>query len=347
VETFIEAGAPEEIRYINKPHIGTDYLITVVKNMRERIIELGGEVRFGTKMTSLLIENHSITGVKLEDGTSLMSNHVVLAIGHSARDTFEQLVIQQIPLEKKAFAIGLRIEHPQELISLKQYGKSYEHPNLPAADYKLTYRTSKERAVYTFCMCPGGFVVNSASEVGHVVCNGMSNFARDEVNANSAILVNVYPDDFEGQDLLAGVEFQRQWEAKAFEIAGSDYSLPIQRVDDFVKGKVTTSFGITKPNIKGKYTFADLNDTLPEFVAEAIKEGIVDFAKKIRGFDRGDALLTGVETRTSSPIRILRDESLKSPIIGLYPCGEGAGYAGGIMSAAIDGIKVAEAILTQ
>ncbi|MDF1618176.1 NAD(P)/FAD-dependent oxidoreductase [Petrocella sp. FN5] len=347
LDTFIEAGAPEEIRYVNKPHMGTDYLIQVVKNMRLRIIALGGEVHFNRKMTELVIEDGAISGVKDQFGHLIATNHVVLAIGHSARDTFLRLIIDEIPMEKKAFAIGLRIEHPQEMISKKQYGVGYDHPNLPVADYKLTYRTGQGRAVYTFCMCPGGFVVNSASENGHVVCNGMSNFKRDEVNANSALLVNVLPEDFDGDDLMAGVHFQRKWEKKAFEIAGSNYSLPVQKLDDFMNGRITAAFGSVQPNIKGQYTMTDLNQALPDFVAEALKEGIQAFGKKIKDFDRKDAVLTGVETRTSSPIRILRDEAYMSPVKGLYPCGEGAGYAGGIMSAALDGMKVAESILSM
>lgn len=349
VDTFIEAGAPEEIRYTSKPHIGTDYLIEVVKNIRTRIIELGGEVRFGTKMIGLELdaENESITGVNVEGAETIKTNHVVLAVGHSARDTFKRLVEQSIPMEQKAFAVGLRIEHPQEMISEVQYGSSWEHPGLPVADYKLTHRTKKGRGVYSFCMCPGGFVVNATSEEGMVVSNGMSNFARDEKNANSAILVNVLPSDFASDDLLAGVEFQRQWERKAFEIGGSNYNLPVQQVGDFLKDRETKVLGRVGPNIKGHYTLANLNETLPNFVTEAIKESLPVFSRKIKGFDRSDALLVGVETRSSSPVRITRDGTMMSAIKGLYPCGEGAGYAGGIMSSALDGIKVAEAIISN
>ena len=345
IDTFIEAGAPDEVRYVSKPHIGTDYLIEVVKNIRQKIIALGGEVRFNTLVTSVKVEQGRITGVTLDDGTECMTSNLILAIWHSARDTFEMLVEQQIPMEKKAFAVGLRIEHPQAMISESQYGRDWRHPHLPVADYKLTYRTKKGRGVYSFCMCPGGYVVNSASEQGRVVCNGMSNFARDEVNANSAILVNVHPEDFEGNELLAGVAFQRKWEAAAYELAGSDYSLPVQRFGDFVQNRRTKALGSIKPNIKGQYSLCDLNDALPTFVSEAIKEGISAFGRRISGFDSEDAVLTGVETRSSSPIRILRDSQYRSSVQGLYPCGEGAGYAGGIMSAALDGIKVAEAII--
>lgn len=347
VETFVDAGAPDEIRYMSKPHIGTDYLIKVVKSIRERIIALGGEVRFNTQVSELLFENKAVVGVRLMDGSVIESKQVVVAIGHSARDTFEMLEEVDVPMETKAFAIGLRIEHPQEMIALSQYGKQWQHKHLPVADYKLTYRTGKGRGVYSFCMCPGGFVVNSASEQGRVVCNGMSNFGRDEVNANSAILVNVHPEDFGSDKLLAGVDFQRKWEEKAFELAGSDYRLPVQTFGDFQKGRATLDLGKVQPNIKGGYKLADLNQALPSFVSEAIKEGVTAFGRKIKGFDRADAVLTGVETRSSSPVRIIRDEHYMSPIQGLYPCGEGAGYAGGIMSAALDGIKVAEAIIKQ
>ncbi len=347
VRTFVEAGAPEEIRYESKPHIGTDYLITVVKNIRERIIELGGEVRFNTQVDALILEQEKVKGVRLQNDTVLEAEQVVLAIGHSARDTFKMLKACNVPMEQKAFAIGLRIEHPQEMIARSQYGERWQHKHLPVADYKLTYRTGKGRGVYSFCMCPGGFVVNSASERGRVVCNGMSNFARDEVNANSAILVNVHPEDFGSDDLLAGVAFQRRWEEKAFELGGSDYSLPVQTFGDFKRNNGTKNLGKVQPNTKGAYKLADLNKTLPTFVSEAIKEGVAAFGRKIKGFDREDAILTGVETRSSSPVRMLRNDQFMSPIEGLYPCGEGAGYAGGIMSAALDGMKVAEAVVQQ
>ncbi len=352
VDTFIEMGAPEEIRYMSKPpHIGTDYLINVVKGIRNRIIELGGHVRFATKMTGLEYDSIGLSGVTLNhegNDERLETNNLVLALGHSARDTFEALVRQNVPMTQKAFAVGLRIEHPQNIISKSQYGDGYKHKSLPVADYKLTYRTCKGRGVYTFCMCPGGFVVNAASEEGRVVCNGMSNFKRDEVNANSAVLVNVHTDDFDSDDVLAGMEFQRKWESLAFDIGGgADYTLPIQRFGDYEKSVASTTLGKIKPNIKGHYKLSNLNDCLPEFVNEALLEGIHAFGRKIKGFNNGDAILTGVETRSSSPVRMDRDENYMSPIAGLYPCGEGgAGYAGGgIMSAALDGIKVAESII--
>jgi uncharacterized FAD-dependent dehydrogenase len=319
----------------------------VVKNIRKQIIQLGGEVRFNTKMTDLDIQDHQIKAVELNGAKWLPAEQIVLAIGHSARDTFKMLVQRAVPMEKKAFAVGLRIEHPQSMISKSQFGDHYQHPNLPVADYKLTYRTNKGRGVYTFCMCPGGFVVNAASEEGRIVCNGMSNFARNEQNANSAVLVNVHPDDFEDDDLLAGVTFQRKWEEKAFELGGSDYSLPIQRLEDYMKGVKTSKLGKVQPVMKGKHHLADLNHVLPPFVGEAIKEGVSAFGQRIKGFDHPDTLLTGVETRSSSPVRITRDDDFMSQIEGVYPCGEGAGYAGGIMSAALDGIKVAEAIVAK
>lgn len=344
LKEFIKAGAPEEIMYVNKPHIGTDYLVTVVKNIRNKINDLGGEVCFNSKVTDLIIKDNEINGVVVNDEKIIKSSNVILAIGHSARDTFKVLKDHNINMEQKGFAIGLRIEHPQKMISRNQYGDLYNHPNLPVADYKLTYKSTLGRGVYSFCMCPGGFVVNSSSEIGHVVCNGMSNFIRNETNANSAIIVNVLPEDFGSNDILAGVEFQRKWEKTAFEVAGSNYSLPIQLFGDFLNNKESKEFGDVKPNTKGYYTFANLNNCLPSYVLGSLKEGILYFDKKIKGFARNDAILTGVETRSSSPIRIIRNDNYMSNIQGLYPCGEGAGYAGGIMSAAMDGIKVAEQV---
>lgn len=347
IEVFIQCGAPEEIAYSNKPHIGTDFLMKVVKNMREKIIEMGGSFRFENMMTDVLIEQNAVKGIVVNGTETIETNYLVLAIGHSARDTFEMLTHHPIPMEPKAFAIGLRIEHPQEMISLNQYGADYHHAHLPVADYKLSHHASSNRGVYTFCMCPGGYVVNSASEPGQIVCNGMSYFARDGVNANSAIIVNVGPEDYEGTGVLAGVEYQRKWERKAYEIAGSNYKMPIQLAEDFMNNKVSTAFGKVLPSCKGETTFANLNECLPVYVADGIKEGIKAFDRKIKGFARPDALLTGIESRSSSPVRIIRNELFESALIGLYPCGEGSGYAGGIMSAAIDGIKVAEAILNN
>lgn len=347
VDTFIECGAPEDIRIASKPHIGTDYLISVVKNLRNKIIDLGGDVRFESCVTNISIIDDAIKTVEVNGNDTIKTGHVVLAVGHSARDTFRLLVDREVPMIPKAFAVGLRIEHPQEWISKSQFGEAYKHPMLPVADYKLTYRTTADRAVYTFCMCPGGFVVNAASEEGGIVCNGMSNYARDERNANSAVLVNVHPEDFEGNDILSGVEFQRTWERKAYELTGKGYGLPVQRYGDFCNGQMTESFGQVQPNVKGHTVMADLNKCLPTFVTDALKEGIDAFGRKIKGFNNEDAVLVGVETRSSSPVRMTRDEFYESPIRGLYPCGEGAGYAGGIMSAALDGIKVAEAIIDK
>ncbi|PKM96013.1 MAG: FAD-dependent oxidoreductase [Firmicutes bacterium HGW-Firmicutes-1] len=346
-EEFVEAGAPDEIKFMNKPHIGTNNLIKVVKKIRQKIERLGGEVRFNSKVTSLIIENNQITGVVINELEKLHSDNVVLAIGHSARDTFTKLKEQNIPMEAKAFAIGLRIEHLQEMISKNQFGDQYKHPNLPVADYKLTHRSKSGRGVYTFCMCPGGYVVNSSSEPGHIVTNGMSYFKRDSNNANSAILVNVTPEDFESTDVLAGIEYQRKWESMAFVLGGSNYKMPLQLWSDFLNNEPTTSLGSITPCLKGQYTFANLNDCLPHFVTEAIKESVLEFDMKIKGFAHSDAILTGVETRSSSPVRILRNEQFESSIKGLYPCGEGAGYAGGIMSAAMDGIKIAEQLASK
>ena len=354
LEEFVEAGAPPEIRYSNKPHIGTDYLVKVVKSLRRKIESLGGEVRFRSRVDSLVLSGGRVTGVVLADGGRIDSGIVVLAIGHSARDTFQYLAEAGIAMEKKPFAIGLRIEHPQEMVSRRQYGESWRHPDLPVADYKLTCRSSSGRGVYTFCMCPGGYVINSSSEAGMVACNGMSDFARDSRNANSAIVVTVRPEDFAcgsvGADegaaggVLDGVEFQRRWERLAFEAGHGGYELPVETFADFAAGRKPTALGGVQPSIKGRYVLADLNACLPGFVSDAIKEAVPDFDRKLRGFGRPDSVLSGVETRTSSPLRILRGDDLQAPVRGLYPCGEGAGYSGGIMSSAIDGIRVAEAI---
>lgn len=345
LEEFVQCGAPEEILYDNKPHIGTDYLREVVKNIRAKINSLGGEVRFNSKVTDLLIADGVITGVRVNDTHNIDTEHVVLAIGHSARDTFAMLRDQHVPMEKKAFAIGMRIEHPQSMISKQQYGEHYRHPALPVADYKLTHRCHNGRGVYSFCMCPGGYVVNSSSELERVVTNGMSNYLRDADNANSALLVNVTPDDFPEEDVLAGVTFQRKWESLAYVAGGSDYHIPIQLSGDFMKDRPSTAIGDVKPSLGKQGKLANLHACLPSYVCEAIKEGILAFDKKIKGFAREDAILSGVETRSSSPVRITRDETYMSEIEGLFPCGEGAGYAGGIMSAAMDGIKVAEALV--
>lgn len=346
LEVFVEYGAPSDILYRQKPHIGTDKLRDVVKNMREDIIKFGGEVLFNTKVTNFIIEDEKITGIEVEnkeDGNrkkKILCDTLVIAIGHSARDTFELIHKRGLSLNKKSFAIGVRIEHPQKLISQNQYGENFN--KLPPAEYKLTHKGKNGRSIYSFCMCPGGFVVNASSEMGRIATNGMSNYARDEVNANSAIIVSVTPDDFGDESPLAGVEFQRKWEGLAYQCGKG--SIPVQLFGDFVQDKTSTTIGGISPGIKGAYTLSNLTKCLPSFVTESLAEGIFAFDKKIHGFANEEAIISGVETRTSSPIRILRDELFESNIKGIYPCGEGAGYAGGITSAAMDGIKVAEAI---
>ncbi|OPY57914.1 MAG: FAD dependent oxidoreductase [Pelotomaculum sp. PtaU1.Bin035] len=344
LEEMIEAGAPEEIIYSYRPHIGTDKLRTVVKNIRNRIISLGGEVRFGSKVTDLIITSGKITGIVVNDKDILETSVLVLAPGHSARDTFEMLYSRGVKIIPKAFSIGVRIEHLQEVINQAQYKEFAGHKNLGPADYKLSYHASNGRSAYTFCMCPGGVVVAAASEEGCVVINGMSEYARDAENANSALLVGVSPEDFAGDHPLAGVEFQRNWERKAFELGGGDYSAPVQLVGDFLADRPSTGMGTVKPSYKKTVKLSELKDCLPAYVIETLREAIPELDKKMRGFARPDAILTGVETRSSSPVRIIRDENYETRVKGLYPAGEGAGYAGGIISAAVDGIKVAEAI---
>jgi len=340
METFVHYGAPSDILYLNKPHIGTDKLRTVVENMRKDIIAFGGDVRFGTKLTNLFLEDGKLCAIELNHKEKLPCTVLVPAIGHSARDTFALFLRKGLELSPKAFAIGLRIEHKQQLISQSQYGKSYIH--LPAADYKLTHQTTSGRGVYSFCMCPGGFVVNASSEQGHLAVNGMSNYQRNEENANSAIVVTVQPEDFGSLDPLSGIAFQKKWEKAAFE-AGKGY-VPVQLFGDLLRNRESVTIGNVTPNIKGAYRLANLSDCLPKEAADALKEGIQAFDRKIKGFAAEEAVLSGVESRTSSPVRIHRNEAFESNIGGIYPCGEGAGYAGGITSAAIDGIKVFEAI---
>lgn len=346
LEEFVAAGAPPEIIFSSKPHIGTDYLVRVVRNLRSRIEEHGGSVRFRAKVTALSLDGGRVAGVELEGGERIEAGAVVLAIGHSARDTFASIAAAGIPMERKPFAMGLRIEHPQEMISRAQYGEFRNHPALGAADYKLTHKAADGRGVYSFCMCPGGYVVDASSEPGMSACNGMSNFARDAPNANSAIVVSIRPEDFGGDDaspsgVLAGVEYQRHWERLAWQAGAS--ALPVQSLGDFVSGVASSRLGDIAPSTRGAWALADLNSCVPAFVAGGIREALIAFDRKIAGFARADAVLTGVETRTSSPVRILRDDTMQSSIRGLFPCGEGAGYAGGIMSAAVDGIRVAEA----
>ena len=345
LHTFVNCGAPEDIAYMAKPHVGTDYLKTVVKNLRQEIIALGGDVRFGAKVTSLQIDDGQVTGVKLQDGTVVETNDVILALGHSARDTFEMLYDKGLQMEQKPFAVGVRMEHPRELINALQYKEHKDHKGLPTADYKLTYQTINGRSVFTFCMCPGGYVVNAASEPESVVVNGMSNHDRMADNSNTAIVVSVTPDDFEGDHPLAGVAFQRQLEHAAF-VAGNG-KIPVQLFKDYQNGEKSTSFGEVMPCDKGAYQLANVRENLPEWVNSAIIEGVLFWDKKMPGYAKEDALILGVESRTSSPVKMLRDESMMSNIQGVYPCGEGAGYAGGIMSAAMDGLKVAECVMKK
>ncbi|OIQ96215.1 hypothetical protein GALL_218440 [mine drainage metagenome] len=345
---FVAAGAPAEILYLSKPHVGTFRLVAVVEHLRAAIAALGGEIRFRSRVENLDIETTDgggrIRGVLLSGGERIECDHVVLAVGHSARDTFQMLFERGVAIEAKSFSIGLRIEHPQSLIDRARLGKHAGHPLLGAADYKLVHHASNGRSVYSFCMCPGGTVVAAASEPGRLVTNGMSQYSRNERNANSAIVVGVTPADYPGHP-LAGVAFQRHWEERAFAAGGASYAAPAQRVGDFLKGVPSVALGSVLPSYRPGVTMTDLADCLPDYAVAALREAIPAFDRQIRGFARDDALLTGVETRTSSPIRIRRGEDYQSVNIrGLYPAGEGAGYAGGILSAAVDGIKVAEAV---
>ena len=336
-EIFVECGAPKEIMYVNKPHIGTDKLRTVVKNMRNKILEHGGVIRYNTCLTNIMIDNNKITSIEVNDNEIIKTDILVLAIGHSARDTFNMLYQNKLNMTPKPFAVGIRIMHPQDMIDKSQYGNT----PLTKASYKLTYQTQNKRGVYTFCMCPGGYVVNASSEKNRLAINGMSNYARDTVNANSAIIVTVTPTDF-GEHPLDGIKFQQELEEYAYKLGNG--KIPIQLYGDFKKNIKTTSLGVVEPIFKGHYEFSNINEILPNYIKESLVEGIDYFGKKIKGYDREDAIIAAIESRTSSPIRIVRNDLFESNIEGIYPCGEGAGYAGGITSAAIDGIKVAEAI---
>jgi uncharacterized FAD-dependent dehydrogenase len=346
MQEFVRAGAPPEILYVSKPHIGTFRLTGVVTEMRKEILALGGEVRFESRVTDLLIEGSQVEGVVLEDGKTIHSRHVVLALGHSARDTFRMLHRRGVFIEPKAFAVGFRIEHPQSLIDRARLGPYAGHPALGAADYKLAHHAGNGRAVYSFCMCPGGTVVAATSEPGRVVTNGMSQYSRKERNANAGIVVGISPEqDFPGGP-LAGIELQERLEGLAYELGGRDYCAPGQLVGDFLRGVSSTRFGEVLPSYQPGVKLGDLSPCLPDYAIEAIREALPAFGRQIRGFDRDDAVLTGVETRTSSPVRVTRDKvTMQSVNVrGLYPGGEGAGYAGGILSAGVDGIKIAEAV---
>ena len=344
LEEFVKAGAPPEILYVSKPHIGTFRLVGMVERMRTTIEALGGEIRFQCRVDEFDIDNGRVRAVVLASGERIATDHVVLAIGHSARTTFQRLHDLGVTIEAKPFSIGFRIEHPQSLIDRCRLGKNAGNPLLGPADYKLVHHCRNGRSVYSFCMCPGGTVVAAASEPGCVVTNGMSQYSRNERNANSGIVVGISPDDYPGGP-LAGIAFQRHWEQRAFELGGGDYAAPAQLVGDFIAGRPSTTLGSVMPSYTPAVHLCDLGTCLPDYAIAAIREALPAFDKKIRGFAMHDAVLTGVETRTSSPLRITRNDDFQSVNTqGLYPTGEGAGYAGGILSSAVDGIKVAEAV---
>jgi hypothetical protein len=345
LKDFVDAGAPEEILYISKPHIGTLRLVKVVEQLREKILELGGEIRFESRVTDIVIENGMVCGVTLAGGEHIATNHVVLAVGHSARDTFEMLHHRGVHIEPKPFSIGFRIEHPQHLIDVCRLGKHAGNPVLGAADYKLVHHCQNGRDVYSFCMCPGGQVVAASSEEGRVVTNGMSHYSRNERNANAGIVVGITPADLGSDHPLAGIALQRRLEEQAFELGGKNYNAPAQLVGDFLAGRPSTGPGSVIPSYTPGVTWTDLSTALPDYAIAAICEAIPAFEKSLKGFAMNDAVLTGVETRTSAPIRITRDENFESTNTkGLFPAGEGAGFAGGIISAAVDGMKVSEAV---
>lgn len=339
-EILVENGAPEEILYIHNPHIGTDILRNVIVNIRKRIESCGGEFHYRSCVTNLMVEHNQIKGVEINHNHKIESSHVVLAIGHSARDTFKMLDQNGLVMKQKNFAIGVRIEHPREMIDESQYGKYASI--LGSASYKLTYQTKDGRGVYSFCMCPGGYVINASSEEGRLVVNGMSNHDRKGKNSNSAIVVSVTPNDY-GNNLFDGMEFQRRIEEAAYQEGNG--LIPVQQYIDFCNNRKSTTYGKITPNTKGKTSFGNIRNILPDFISNAILEAMPNFANKIKNYNREDALFLGVETRTSSPVVMVRDEKFVSSIKGLYPCGEGAGYAGGITTASVDGIKVAEKIV--
>ncbi|MEZ8066421.1 NAD(P)/FAD-dependent oxidoreductase [Vibrio sp. 10N.222.54.F12] len=345
IEEFVAAGAPEEILYVSKPHIGTFKLVTMIEKMRASIIELGGEIRFSTRVDDVHMEDGQITGLTLSNGEKIKSRHVVLAVGHSARDTFEMLHERGVYMEAKPFSVGFRIEHKQAMIDEARFGKNAGNPILGAADYKLVHHCKNGRTVYSFCMCPGGTVVAATSEEGRVVTNGMSQYSRAERNANSAIVVGIDPErDYPG-DALAGIRLQRELESAAYVLGGENYDAPAQKIGDFLKGRDPSEIGEVKPSFTPGIHLTDISKALPDFAIEAIREAIPAFEKKIKGFSTPDGLLTGVETRTSSPVCIKRGKDYQSiNLKGFFPAGEGAGYAGGILSAGIDGIKAAEAL---
>ncbi|MFC0171743.1 NAD(P)/FAD-dependent oxidoreductase [Vibrio comitans] len=345
INEFVDAGAPAEIKYVSKPHIGTFKLVTMIEKMRATIIELGGEIRFSTRVDDLHMEDGQLTGLTLSNGEVIKSRHVVLAVGHSARDTFEMLHERGVYMEAKPFSVGFRIEHKQSMIDEARFGKNAGNPILGAADYKLVHHCKNGRTVYSFCMCPGGTVVAATSEEGRVVTNGMSQYSRAERNANSAIVVGISPEQDYPGDALAGIRLQRELESGAFKLGGETYDAPAQKIGDFLKGRDPSALGEVEPSFTPGIKLTDVSKALPAYAIEAIREAIPAFDKKIKGFASEDGLLTGVETRTSSPLCIKRGKDYQSiNLKGFYPAGEGAGYAGGILSAGIDGIKVAEAL---
>lgn len=346
-DELIAAGAPARIAWEAQPHIGTDMLRSAVANMRKRIIELGGEVRFENRLTGLGIEAGKIRSITINGAEDIRTDDLVLAIGHSARDTYQLLYDLGINIIAKPFAMGVRIEHRAEMIGRAQYGESYQHPKLPRASYKLVQHLLDLRSVYTFCMCPGGYVVGAASEAGGVTVNGMSESARDGENSNSALLVSVLPEDFGSDHPLAGIEFQREWEKRAFILGGSNFRAPAQLLGDFLKDKTSKSIKSVQPTYRPGVTLASLSECLPSFITESLRTAIPLLNNKLRGFSHSDAVLTGVESRSSSPVRLLRDDTMQSNISGIYPGGEGAGYAGGIVSSAVDGLLIAEAIIAK
>lgn len=339
LKRFVEAGAPEEILYQQKPHLGTDVLIHIVKTLRRQTEDMGGSFRFCSRLTDLITENGCLKAVQINGSEILPADTCVLAVGHSARDTFSMLEQRGLYMEPKSFAVGLRIEHPQEMINMALYGEP-QNSLLGAASYKVTHTCRNGRGVYSFCMCPGGYIVNASSEQGLLAVNGMSYQARDGKNANSALIVTVTPEDFPEKGPLGGVLFQQALERKAWELGQG--RVPVQLFRDYTAHRPSSSLGEITPCIKGNYVLTDVRSALPGIIGDSIEEGILAFGTKIRGFDRGDALLSGVESRTSSPVRLVRDKAGMSSIMGVYPCGEGAGYAGGITSAAMDGIRTAE-----
>jgi uncharacterized FAD-dependent dehydrogenase len=349
LEAFVAAGAAEEILWQAKPHIGTDHLTPLVRRLREEIESFGGEVRFGTRLSDLILDSDDkLRGVVTQSDRGreeFAAEALILAAGHSARDTFELLLERGARLVQKPFSIGVRVEHDQRMVDRAQYGSAAGHPALGSADYRLSCHLPSGRGVYTFCMCPGGWVVAATSENDGVVTNGMSRFARDGSNANAAFLVSVLPGDFEDDHPLAGVRFQRRWERAAFQLGGRDFRAPAQLMGDFVQGVASSAAGDVQPTYPLGIDYADLALCLPEFAVASLREAVPVFDRRMRGFATADAILTGVETRSSSPVRVARDDSLQSNLRGVYPCGEGAGYAGGIVSAAVDGMRCAEAVL--